>query len=82
MGEYPPTAVERARKVQEVILRALAKKITWVQGAEIIGVSDRSLRRWRQRYEEQGYDGLFDRRRGRARPKRVPLRQAEAVLRL
>ena len=49
MGEYPATAVERAMKEQEVILRAMAKKITWVQGAEIIGVSDRSMRRWRQR---------------------------------
>ena len=82
MGEYPATAVERAMKEQEVILRAMAKKITWVQGAEIIGVSGRSMRRWRQRYEEQGYAGLFDRRRGRPSPKRVPLRQAEEVLRL
>src|SRR6266581_8841409 len=27
---------------------------------EIIGVSDRSMRRWRERYEEFGYEGLFD----------------------
>ena len=69
-------------KVQEVILRALAKKITWWQAAEIIGLSDRSMRRWRQRYEEHGYDGLLDRRRGKPSPKRVPLAQAEEVLRL
>ena len=37
---YPLSAVERAMKVQEVILRALAKKITWWQAAEIIGTSD------------------------------------------
>ena len=59
-------------KVQEVILRAMAKKITWWQAAEIIGISDRSMRRWRERYEEFGYDGLFDRRRGAPIPKRVP----------
>jgi hypothetical protein len=29
MNEYPQTAVERAMKIQEVILRALAKRITW-----------------------------------------------------
>jgi len=52
-------------KVQEVILRAMAKKITWWQAAEIIGISDRHMRRWRERYEEFGYDGLFDRRRGK-----------------
>jgi transposase len=67
-------------KVQEVILRAMAKKITWWQAAEIIGISDRSMRRWHQRYEEYGYDGLFDRRRGQPSPKRVPLVQVEQVL--
>jgi transposase len=82
MTEYPQTAVERAMKVQEVILRAMAKRITWWQAAEIIGISDRSMRRWRQRYEERGHDGLFDRRRGKPSPRRVPLQQAEEVLQL
>jgi transposase len=72
--------MERAMKVQEVILRAMAKKITWWQAAEIIGISDRSMRRWRERYEEHGYDGLFDRRRGQPSPKRVPLAVVEQVL--
>lgn len=67
-------------KVQEVILRAMAKKITWWQAAEIIGISDRQMRRWHQRYEEFGYDGLFDRRRGKPSPRRVPLAQVEQVL--
>ena len=51
-------------KVQEVILRAIAKRINWWQAAEILGISDRSMRRWRERYQEHGYDGLFDRRQG------------------
>jgi len=72
--------VERAMKVQEVILRAMAKKITWWQAAEIIGLSDRSMRRWRERYEEFGYDGLFDRRQGKPSPKRVPVALVEEVL--
>ena len=38
---YSQAAVERAMKVQEVILRAMAKKITWWQAAEGIGISDR-----------------------------------------
>jgi transposase len=69
-------------KVQEVILRAMAKQLTWWQAAEIIGISDRSMRRWKQRYEEHGYDGLLDRRRGKPSPKRVPLKMAEEVLQL
>ena len=68
-------------KVQEVILRAMAKKITWWQAAEIAGMSDRQMRRLRWRYENYGYDGLLDRRRGRrARGDVVPLALAEQVL--
>jgi transposase len=80
MISYPRAAVERAMKVQEVILRAMAKKITWWQAAEIIGISDRQRRRWRERYEEFGYDGLMDRRRGKPSQKRIPLAQVEQVL--
>jgi len=82
METYPRAAVERAMKLQEVILRALAKKITWEQAAEIIGISDRQMRRWKQRYEEFGYDGLFDHRLGKLSPKRVPWATVEEILRL
>src|SRR5271165_7569828 len=82
MVSYTQAAVERAMKVEEVILRALAKKIRWWQAAEIIGISDRQTRRWRERYEEFGFRGLFDRRRGKASPKRVPVATLERVLEL
>src|SRR6202140_788401 len=82
MVSYTQAAVERAMKVQEVILRAAAKKITWWQAGEIIGISDRQMRRWRERYEEFGVRGLFDRRRGVPSPKRVPLTVLERVLEL
>jgi transposase len=80
MESYTKAAMERAMKVQEVMLRAMAKKITWYQAAEILGISDRHMRRWRERYEEFGYDGLFDRRLGKPSPKRVPLALVEQVL--
>jgi len=82
MESYPRAAVERAMKVQEVILRAMAKKMTWWQAAEIIGIGDRQMRRWRERYQQHGYDGLMDRRRGRPSGKRVPLAMVEQVLQL
>ncbi len=82
MHTYPRAAVERMMKVQEVILRALAKKITWWQAAEILGLSDRQMRRWHWRYREYGYDGLIDRRVGRPSSKRVPLAVVEQVLAL
>ena len=80
MHSYPRAAVERMMKIQEVILRAMAKKITWWQAAEIIGMSDRQMRRLHWRYREHGYDGLLDRRVGKPSPKRVPLAVAEQVL--
>jgi len=69
-------------KVQEVILRAMAGTLKWWEAAEIIGVSGRTMRRWRERYEEKGYDGLYDWRKRCPSPKRVPLKTAEAVLQL
>src|SRR5260370_31612883 len=80
MVSYLKAAMERAMKIQEVILRAMAKKITWWQAEESVGMSDRSMRRWLERYEELGYDGLFDRRRGKPSPRRVPVAQVEQVL--
>src|ERR1700720_3462470 len=82
MFSYPKAAMERAMKVQEVILRAMAKQITWWQAAEIIGISDRHMRRWRERYEEFGYDGLFDRRCGKPSPRRVAVATVEKVFAL
>ena len=46
MRDYPQDAVERAMKIQEIILRAIAKKILWLEAAQIIGVSPRHMRRW------------------------------------
>src|ERR1700719_603244 len=82
METYPRAAVERAMKIQEVILRAVTKKITWAQAGEIIGLCERQMRRWKERYQEYGYDGLFDRRTGKPSPKRVPLATVEEILRL
>lgn len=69
-------------KVQDVILKAMAKKITWMAAAEIVGVTDRTMRRMKQRYEEFGYDGLFDQRRGKRSVHRVAMETAERVLAL
>src|SRR5262249_59198382 len=69
---YTSGAVERAMKAQEVILRALAGTLTWIQAAEILGLSARSVRRWRWRLEQYGYEGLFDRRRRGPSPQRAP----------
>jgi transposase len=79
---YAPGAVERAMKVQEVILRALSRQLTWIQAAEILGCSARSIRRLRLRYQQRGYDGLLDHRRQTPSPKRAPVADVERMLRL
>ena len=52
------------------------------EAAELLGVSERTFRRWTRRYEEEGEAGLVDRRLGRASGKRVPVDRAEEVERL
>jgi transposase len=82
MGLYPARSMERAMKFQEVILRAMSKQITWTQAAEILGMSDRNMRRYRNRLNKGGYDGLLDRRTQRPSPKRIPMATAEKMLEL
>jgi transposase len=74
--------MERMMKLQDVILKAMAKRISWMAAAEIAGVSDRTMRRMKDRYQEFGYDGLFDHRRGKRSLLRIPLETAEKVLQL
>jgi transposase len=67
-------------KAQEVILRALSKQITFWQAAQILRISPRHLRRIYARYRYLGFEGLYDRRKGRPNPRRVPLGVVEQVL--
>jgi len=69
-------------KLQDVILKAMAKKLTWIEAAEIAGMSVRNMQRMRQRYQADGYNGLFDQRRGKRSIHRVPMETAEKVLAL
>src|ERR1051325_1209865 len=82
MKHFSEAAVERMMKVQEVIMRALAKKIRWYEAAEILGISVRQMKRRKDRWDRQGYDGLFDRRLGKPSPRRVRVSTVEEVLRL
>ena len=80
--QFPAAEMERAMKIQEVVVKAMSGKLKWWEAAEIIGVTDRTMRRWRQQYEEHGYSGLWDCRKRRPSPKRVPVADLTEVLRL
>ena len=55
-----PTAQERMMKVHEVLMRAVNREINWIQAADILGCTPRSLRRWKLRYQRFGMAGLVD----------------------
>jgi transposase len=78
--QYSAAETERMMKLQDVLLKAMAKKITWWEAAEIIGVTDRTMRRWREQLESEGYSGLVDRRKGKPSDRRVPVAKVEEML--
>ncbi len=62
----------RLMKFEDVYSRRTADKLTQEQAAEILGVSVRTVRRWEDRFEADGAEGLYDRRLGKLANNRVP----------
>jgi transposase len=56
-----------------VLGRYEAAEFNQLEAAELLGVGERTFRRWRQRFEDEGEAGLLDRRLGKASGKRVPV---------
>lgn len=79
---YSASAWRRSMKVQEIILKAIAGEIKWIQAADILGVSARTIRRKLRSYQEYGIDGLLDLRTCRPSRRRIPYAIVEQVLTL
>ena len=79
---YTQAAVERAMKVYEVLVQALKERQPWIHVAEVLGVSARTVRRLRLRYEHRGFDGLFDHRRRTPSPRCAPVAEVQRILQL
>ena len=62
ISDYSDKGVDKAMNVRTVILRTIAGIYNWIQAAEILGYTPRHMSRIKKRYEEYGFDGLFDRR--------------------
>ena len=69
----PARETERMMKLQDVILKAMARKLSWIEAAEIAGMSVRNMQRKRAAYSQHGYNRLFDQRRGQRSIHRVPM---------
>jgi len=65
-----------------ILNRWESAELNQAEAAELLGVSERTFRRWRDRYDEEGGAGLLDRRLGKASGRRVPADRAEEVERL
>ena len=61
----------RMQKFRDVLSRWECGELSMVEAGELLGVSERQFRRYRERYEEDGLEGLIDRRLGKPSPKRV-----------
>ena len=71
----------RTMTKNEVILKAIEKKISWLQAADILGYTPRPMRRLKGRWEQEGYDGIGDPRGRVTRRSRIPIEVIEQVLR-
>jgi transposase len=72
----------RMQKFRDVLSRWEAGKLSMMEAAEVLGMSERQFRRYRDRYEEEGMAGLVDRRVGKPSPRRVPGRDGQLMLEL
>ena len=70
----------RMQTFQNVLGHWQARRLSALEAAEMLGMSERSFRRYRRRYEDDGLDGLFDRRLDKASARRVPADRIEWVL--
>jgi hypothetical protein len=71
----------RAMTRREVITKAIAKQLTWIQASEILGVSARHMRRLRRQVECWGMSAVMDQRGGRPRRKRIKAGTIELLCR-
>ena len=72
----------RLMKFEDVYGRAYRGELSQVEAAEILGMSERSFRRYRDRFEAEGSEGLYDRRLGRASLRRAGVDEVMAMLTL
>jgi transposase len=72
----------RMQKFRDVLSRWERGDLSMLEAGELLGMSERQFRRYRDRYEEDGVEGLVDQRLGKPSPKRVPARELRLMLEL
>jgi hypothetical protein len=59
-------------RFEDALERYRNRRLTAEEAGEVLGMSGRYFRRLTGRYEEEGREGLRDRRLGKASPRRAP----------
>ena len=72
----------RMQKFRDVLSRWESGELSMMEAGELLGMSERQFRRYRDRYEEAGVEGLLDRRLGKPSARRVPERERQRMLAL
>ncbi len=72
----------RRMKFAEILGRTRSRTLSQAEAASVLGVSERTFRRWRDRYDAEGAEGLYDRRLGRVSARRAPVDEVMGVLEL
>lgn len=67
---------------QEVVMKAVAGRLSWLQAADILGITPRQVRRLHRKFREEGVKAIQDNRGGRQRRRRVPLEVLQELFRL
>ena len=70
----------RMQKFRDVLSRWERSELSMMEAGELLGVSERQFRRYRERYAEEGLEGLIDRRLGKPSPRRVAARDLRLML--
>jgi hypothetical protein len=69
----------RTMRFEELYGRQQAGRLTQEEMAEVLNVDVRTARRWTRRFEDEGLDGLIDRRIGQISGRRAPVDQVMRV---
>jgi transposase len=70
----------RMQRFEEIHDRYSKGRLSAAEAAEWLGVSERTFRRQRARYDEEGLSGLLDRRLGKVSPHRIGADEVDRVL--
>jgi hypothetical protein len=72
----------RMLKFRDVLSRWERRELSVMEAGELLGMSERQFRRYRDRFAEEGEAGLVDRRLGKPSPTRITTAELDRVLQL